>query len=229
MTRTMKIIAPLVVAAGLLAACGPLANTESPTRAALAGLSGLLGGGAQDAAVPSDPRRDLTRDIIEASRPADLMLVVLPVRDAAATATRIGDNRGKSTWITPDGIGLTFADGLLIATRGLGDDLMGADVRDTAAALQTMLQNGGTSVRIHDYLNGMDQTERMSFQCVVSPAGNTRITIYQRTYPVRKVEENCVTSSGQFTNTYWIEPNGTVRQSKQWISQRIGYIEIQRL
>ena len=102
-------IAALAVMA-LTAGCGPEAGTGT-----LAGIAGqVVSGGGQS---QTDPRAGLTREIIEQSG-QELILVTVPSRDAAASLIRAGQNGDKVTWISPDGIGLTFRNGILIATRG---------------------------------------------------------------------------------------------------------------
>lgn len=209
-------IAALAVVA-LTASCGPEAGTGT-----LAGIAGqVVSGGGQS---QSDPRAGLTREIIEQSG-QELILVSVPSRDAAASLIRAGQNGDKVTWISPDGIGLTFRNGILIATRGFGDDLMAADVSD----LNRGLSAGRLTVRVHDYLDGEDQIVRRTFQCDLAGGGADTIEIIERSYRTRIIEERCRTRGGSFTNRYWIDGTGRIVQSVQFVSAPVGFVVTQRL
>ena len=201
------------------AGCGPGAETGT-----LAGIAvQIVGGGGGDQAA-TEPQIGLTREIIEQSG-QELILVTVPSRGAAATLIRAGQNGDKVTWISPDGIGLTYRGGILIATRGFGDDLMAADVADLARGLRA----GRLAVRVHDYLDGEDQILRRTFQCDLQGGGSETIEIVERVYRTRVVEEVCRTRGGGFTNRYWIDGSGRILQSVQFVSPQVGFVVTQRL
>ncbi|MBT8410780.1 MAG: YjbF family lipoprotein, partial [Octadecabacter sp.] len=129
------------------------------------------------------------------------------------------------TWLSVDGLSLTLDRGLLVATRGFGDDLMGADV---SAALRS-LNGGGNHMRTLEFLNGLDQIERPVFECSTRVTGREIITIVERSYATFVLEENCVGENATFKNTYWRDANGVIWQARQWISPLVGYLGYQRL
>lgn len=216
----------VLLAAGLLAGCAE-EDRRPVTLDAIAVARARL--------TPPDPdaptlRDTLTRDRIEASE-KPLFFVELPKRGAqSALVPVLGSPRGV-TWGTPDGITVTLDDGLVIATRGLGGDLMAVDT----GALRQALASGGQVQRMHDYLNGNDQIERSVYECRVSVGGSERIAIFGRSYDVRRVTEACTggdpdrVGGGAFTNLYWVDAQGTIWKSRQWISQFVGYMETETL
>jgi hypothetical protein len=122
-------------------------------------------------------------------------------------------------------VSFVFDDGLLVGTRGFGDDLMGSDV----AAAKSSLNGGGNHLRTLDFLNGLSQIERRTYQCVSVQTGREDITIVERTYATTIIEETCSGENESFKNTYWRDENGVIWQSRQWISSGIGYLGYQRL
>lgn len=199
--------------------CGPAAQTGT-----LVGVASQVVGGGGGGQTQPDAGMGLTREIVEQSD-QELILVSVPSRDAAATLIRAGQNGDKVTWISPDGIGLTFRNGVLIATRGFGHDLMAADVVD----LNRGLTPGRLAVRVHDYLDGEDQIIRRTFQCDLRAGGSETIEIVERTYRTRILEETCRTPGGSFTNRYWIDGSGRIVQSAQFVSAEVGFVVTRRL
>ncbi|GAA6177823.1 YjbF family lipoprotein [Sulfitobacter pacificus] len=174
---------------------------------------------------PVDPRRLLTRAAIDAS-PTPVLLTGLEARDIYATLSPAGTNRDATTWFTADSKSLTFTRDILIATRGLGNDLMGADVRE----MRNQLRKGtGSGVRVYDYLDGENQIVRRSFYCTLHPRGNTRLAIFDLEVATRHVTESCQNPELSFENEYWIGATGRIWQSRQWASPDIGYVFTQHL
>jgi hypothetical protein len=215
-----------------LTACGPL-QQDNPNATALQGaFSGLTGAvtadGANGAAVGesalSGESQALTRSFIEA-QDVDLLRLSIISQDATGLVFFGGANGSKVTWLSLEGVSIVFDNGLLVGTRGFGDDLMGGDV----AAAKASLQRGGTHLRTLDFLNGLSQIERRPYQCVSVQTGSEYITIVERTYATTVIEETCSGENESFKNTYWRDGNGVIWQSRQWISSGVGYLGYQRL
>jgi hypothetical protein len=82
-----------------------------------------------------DLRGLLSRAAIDRS-PQPLILAELPSQNVVATLIPRDTLDGVVTWRTGRGQTLSFRDGVLVATRSLGNDLMSADVAGTQAALR---------------------------------------------------------------------------------------------
>lgn len=124
-------------------------------------------------------------------------------------------------WTTARGNTVTFRDGVLLQTRGLGDDLMIADLGEVLPAIRG---GGGQAVRVHRYLDGEEHLQIRSFVCdyafVPSSAAETLVGVF----PASLVVEDCASPKGDIENRYWIDRSGKIRKSQQWISDEVGYI-----
>lgn len=174
-----------------------------------------------------DPRSLLSRDQLDQVE-EPLLLAEIPDMNVAATLVVQSERGDVRTWITGDQVSLAFSDGVLVGTRGLGQDLMSADVTRTRQVL-----NGapGTSyyLRFHSYLDGENQTVFRSFQCRVTAMKDEIVTLFERRYTTRMIEETCNTPDIAVVNRFWQGRGGILWKSRQWVSPGVGYLETERL
>jgi len=134
-----------------------------------------------------------------------VLLAHLEDRGTVATLGRVAVNDGVATWQGADPVTLSLrSGGLLVGTRGLGADLMIADV----AAIDTALRQGGGQglIRVHRFLDGNLQLQSVTYRCTVVATGREEITIAGRTHAALRFEERCAGGEGgqeAFVNTYW--------------------------
>jgi len=142
---------------------------------------------------------------------------------AIAFLGKIGEGRGVISWASVDGSSLSLRDGVVVATRGLGTDLMSAAV-PTAAQLAA----GGAVQRQHFYLFGGETEQERRFDCRIQDGGPERIVVAELAYDTRHRVETCTGSGGlTFENHYWFDNRAIIRQSRQWISPDVGFLELQ--
>ena len=127
------------------------------------------------------------------------------------------------TWKTKDEATFSQRGGVLIQTRGLGADLMSADAPSVG-----QLRSGASYQRIYYFLGADDQGTRRTYDCTASVVGSESIEIMARSHATTRVTEVCERPLGKVTNDYWIE-GATIRQSRQWVSGAVGYVEFQRV
>lgn len=151
--------------------------------------------------------------------------VTLGDRGAQAILGPVSRMRDVTVWQTGDGITLGFRDGVLTGTRGLGDDLMSADVSGDLAMLRDG-QAKGHYPHIRAYLDGEDQTVFRSYECRRTAQ---RVETDGATAAMRRVEVRCTSTKDSFTNVYVLDASGTVAGSRQWVSPVVGYMETQRV
>ena len=127
---------------------------------------------------------------------------------------------GVTTWRSPDGITLATQDGFLIATRGLGGDMLGSDIRD---AMAVVLGGGsGRVTRFHTFLDGENNAVRRAYVCDIRQSGPSEVQLNQQAVPTRLITEDCASQDQQFVNLYWQDRRGQIIQSQQWAGEFTG-------
>jgi len=189
----------LILSTGLIAGCDRVSGAM--------GLTGTVGATAPQLIGPERLR------------------VTVPDRGAQAVLGPVSRTGGVTVWQTLDGITLAFRDGALKGTRGLGDDLMSADVSGDLAMLRGT-GPGGHHPHIRSYLDGENRTVFRSYQC--RRTGTDRDSGHDET-ALRRVTMRCVSPHDSFTNVYWLDGAGAVIRSRQWVGPQIGYMETQRV
>lgn len=146
--------------------------------------------------------------------------IAIPTRNANAPLSRVATNGGVETWMTADNISVSLRNGVLVASRGLGFDLMAADAQPTLAALDA--SDGPSYRRLMRYLNGENQSTYLTAECLMKDVGS--VTVKER--PLRRLEEACRAGEHQFTNVFWLDANNTIVMSRQWLSPEVGHLVI---
>ena len=195
-----------------LSACGNDPNRTDPLR--LAGFFSRAGPSAQ-----TDPGR-MARAALEAlSEP--LMLAVVENDGRTALLVPFGQNGPVRTWTTIDRQTISLHGPRIVATRGLGRDLMSLSASSHPAE--------GHSIT-HVTLNAANEPVRVDAECRTVERGRDALTLTsgERT-DVTRVSEVCRTQTASFTNTYWIARDGTPRRMRQWIGPEAGFLTIEVL
>ncbi len=220
----MTRIAPLLAALALLAGCGTDTDAIQGTRTLQAVVRQAVPGRPAAPAAPPGTVPGLTRAAVEAV-PNPLMLVTIEARGATGVVAPAGRNGGVETWASADGKTLALRDGMLVATRGFGPDLISAA---TPSAAQVAA--GGSWTRLYVTLDGEDRTVPARHACTAAPAGAERLVIVERAYDTRRMRETCTGPGGaSIVNDFWFDAGGVLRQSRQWTGGPGGYVAIRRL
>lgn len=208
------------VALAALSACGTMGG-GMPGADALKSRLGKLTGRAP-AAAPAAPVVDITK-----APPGEVLLVTIMSRNAVAPLTKTAQNGTTVTWISPGRVSLTLQDGIVIATRGLNEDLMGADITGVRAALSA---GGGSANRTHSYVNSEDQIQLREVACVITRDGPEPVATVTGARDAVKYTEACRGKAIAFTNVYWLDPvDGSLVQSRQAIAPSTGFLQINPL
>ena len=171
-------------------------------------------------------------DQIEQVSPAPIaperLRVTLPKVGAEATLAPVAQKDAITVWQTLDGITLSFRNGVLTATRGLGEDLISSDISKTVSMLKGDTGNGHYPM-IRTYLNGEDQTYYPAYQCRQSRELKQQVKIDDVPLSLRRLEEVCVSPNHTFTNIYWLNAERTIVKSRQWVSHNVGTMVTERV
>jgi hypothetical protein len=223
-----RLVAALVILA-TLAACG---NDRSPNpiasavgAMAKAGAAKLKGGKTDAAPAAQAPSPEALRaELAKAGQP--VLLVTSQALGQTGFLTISDAKGGVLTWTTPDGATFSQRNGVLMQTRGLGADLMSAQVPSVGQLLQT----GTPYQRIYYFLGADDQGTRRTYDCATSLVGKEQIDVLGKAHTATHVTETCTRSAGtaKLTNEFWIE-GSTIRQSRQWVSAGIGFVDFARV
>ena len=132
------------------------------------------------------------------------------------------------TWLGADGATITLERGLLKASRGMGDDLMGFS--SSMPPWSKINNKTETYMRELYYITGNNKISKRVFSCDIEKTSSDEIIeIWDISFKVARFEEQCSNSSFAFKNTYQIDAQGIVRKSSQYHSGTLGYIMIERL
>lgn len=219
----------VLICIGLISACSGLA----PTGVALGGspldngagviVQRLFSGGQPTTA--SAPFRALL------ATPAPAIVVSVEQRDAATgflrQSARTQGHVTIETWISPDNVALYLDQGFLVGTRGLGADLMSADISQSAALV--LARRTGQAQRFMSFLDGNDQVTVRSYICDIESRGGRQIDLGAGMVPTELMQERCANPDQSFQNLYWIEARtGQIAQSRQWAGDFSGPLAIRR-
>jgi hypothetical protein len=156
--------------------------------------------------------------------------LILAQIEKAGLLTALGEtgrNGAVRTYATSNEQTLVLRNGLLTATRGLGDDLMSAKT-DAAAGL-ILRRQAGTVDRVYRYLDGEGIERPLPMACSVTTGPAKSFDFAGRHYDTLQLDESCQATSTTLTvsNSYWVTADGTVALSRQWIGPALGHVTIQ--
>lgn len=205
------------VAFSALVACGPLAQGNTASKMSAAVKSRFNQPDA--ASIPTYTFADLT------ASETPVILAAVPSLEVADIFQKIGSNGNQETWISSIGMTITLENGIVVATRGFGEDIYAADTRGLSAALG---RGVGTYSRNIEHLDSSDEVIRMEFSCELEPVGQDQVTILDRSFGATKLQETCRSEDAAFANYYWVNGSRDVVQSQQWLGKSVGHATTQQ-
>ncbi|SLN15458.1 hypothetical protein AQS8620_00285 [Aquimixticola soesokkakensis] len=226
--------AALVICGGLLAACGNDRGV-SQNREALLEITGLVKTAVQNklSGAPEAPAPDAVdpAQAVAAAMQAvpDVPLILAMMESSGATSVMgVYNVNGRDvTWVTQAKQTLTLRDGVLVATRGLGGDLMSLEEGSLVSLLKA--RRGGTVQKTYRFLDGEDNTARLPLTCQVEVQGREHVVSGEVSAQTTVMRETCETGGAPITNVYWVDGAGRVVQSFQWASSYVGNVIIRQL
>lgn len=201
----------------VLAACG--SDSDSATNTDIVRSFASSAFGVVKPAGPAPERMTRAR-LAEVLTP--VMLVTIDSTGHEALIAEIETNGSVATWSSVDDITISLKNGVIVATRGFGADLMSAAV----PAVSRSSGGGASHTRVHVLLNGEDQSVRTRFSCTMQNLGTKAVDVVQVSYQTTHVVESCTADGATFKNDYWISSDQKIRKSRQWISPDVGFLTI---
>ena len=138
-----------------------------------------------------------------------------------ATLVALGNNAERLTWVSSDGISLSYDNGVLIATRGYSQDLLSLRYEKPSKMFSS---NYLQYKKTHRYINGENRYNDIQFKCTGRKKAQKSIKIVEYTLLVDRYVETCIHAEHRYTNEYDLLSGTTVVvSSKQWISPTNSY------
>ena len=181
---------------------------------------------------PKDPgvfinaRKLLSREQIDAAT-IPVLFVELASGQNGTLTPYPGQGVGQ-TWLGADGATITLERGILKASRGMGNDLMGSST--VIPPWSKINKKTGAYSRELGHITGNNKVSKRVFICdIEKTSSGDLIKIWDVNFKVEKFEEQCFNESLAFKNTYQVDPQGIIRRSTQYHSETLGSILIERL
>ena len=173
-----------------------------------------------------DSRLLLTRKQIDKAKVPVLFVELLSGQNGTLTPYP-GQGVGQ-TWLGADGATITLERGILKASRGMGDDLMGSS--SSMPPWSNITKKTENYRRELNHITGNNRISKRIFNCNIEKiSSRDLIKIWEVNFKVDRFEENCFDGSFAFKNTYQVDARGIVRRSSQYHSETLGSILIERL
>ena len=173
-----------------------------------------------------DARLLLTRKQIDEAK-VPVLFVELQSGQNGTLTPYPGTGIGQ-TWLGADGATITLEKGILKASRGMGDDLMGSS--SSMPSWSKINKKTATYSRELNHITGNNKISKLVFTCDIKKNSKRElIKIWDINFKVDKFEERCVNKNLEFKNTYHVDIQRIVRRSSQYHSETLGTILIERL
>ncbi|WP_415404734.1 YjbF family lipoprotein [Tateyamaria sp. SN3-11] len=218
----------LVTSVLFLAGCSGGTDTSSTQASQLRNIYEVFRAQRQDPA----PLPTLTPALID-SLTVPSLEVTVENRGTTAFLIPFSDRRDSRpgalrTWRTAGDAMVVLRDGVLVTTRGLGNDLGSTNADSAVQGIQRRVPvSGPHTIYFTNSDNGVDQIDLL---CEMRTVGNETIEIVQRQFSVVHLQENCTGTRGIITYDYWVDRrDSTVWQSRQWGGPKLGYIRTRLL
>lgn len=120
-----------------------------------------------------------------------------------------------ATWLAEDGTTVsTDSAGFLLATRGLGGDMIGTDARESRALV--LSRRPGRATRLHSFYDFDNKSVQRAYICDITRQAPAPLALSSGTITAQIMVEDCASADQQFLNVYWLNAAGRIVQSSQW-------------
>lgn len=138
--------------------------------------------------------------------------LTLPSAGVKFAMARLQSRDGVDIFAAADGSQVFLRDGMVVGSRGFGQDLMSAQAPSMATVLQMQPHQ-----RVAFQMDGTDTMQREDFSCKVQAAAGAG----------RVLEELCESPSRVIRNQFTLNSVGKVLKSRQWLTKGVGFVIIE--
>ena len=172
-----------------------------------------------------DTRKIITREKIDNAR-IPVLFVELENGQNGTLTLYPGEGVGE-TWLGADGATITLENGIVKATRGMRNDLMGST---SSMPPWPNIINTSEYTRQVYYLSGDNQIEAQTLSCkMIKHKTPSTIKIFSVPFVVKEFVENCINNTKKLENSFFVDPENIVRRSRQYHGPALGYLTLERL
>ena len=162
-----------------------------------------------------DSRNLLSRKQIDAAQIPVLFVELKSGQNG--TLTPYPEQGVGQTWLGADGATITLDEGILKATRGMGEDIMGSS--SSIPPWSTIKTSPKHYSRNVSYINGENKISKQNFKCAIQKNNQQEFhEIWGLKLRLTKFEETCGTYDFTIKNIYYLDNQELVRRSSQYHS-----------
>ena len=111
----------------------------------------------------------------------------------------------------------------VIKTNGINIDLLSVEVPKESPLLNRMDPRFWPleGKRKYSFLTHLNQIKNYSFSCIFQLHEKEKIIIVEIDYNLIKITENCKGDLNSFENVYWVDDDGFIWKTKQWLRNEV--------
>ncbi len=218
---------PVWIALGAVTLLG--ACSSSGTSPVFTAIKSVVLPSKEDTA-PTGPRLEVTRERIVQNGLA-MVRARIEGEEISNILSATSLNGNYVTYVSGFRQSITMLGTLVTATRGLGGDLLSVrNAPDDPVATPTKPADWPTRITRDYRFPGVGPAGTVvSVSCDLVPSAPTSITIVEITYNVTPFTETCAGDGVSFTNTYLADKTGQIWQTRQWVGDKVGYLNLEVL
>ena len=128
------------------------------------------------------------------------------------------------------GQSLTISNNLVTKTKGINVELISVEFDKKSPVTKQMPIHNWPKVlnRIYHYSSPGFKIISIQFNCKIGKPVEEMIILQEENLYLSKVKEKCKSKSLNFENTYWLNEQGKIYKSIQWVSPKNIYLEINK-
>ena len=135
---------------------------------------------------------------------------------------RISFRDGYANYLSGTGQTLTLEGAAITKTNGLDNELISLKISKNSPLVNlTKIENWPSKIKkSYGFLTPSYKIKNINFNCVLENHETKKIIIIDFEYKLTKVIETCSNPNLNFKNYYWVDNDGFVWKSDQWISPK---------
>ena len=136
--------------------------------------------------------------------------------------------RGSFTnFISGSGQGMTMMGSFIIRTFGMDLDLISVNIdKKSQFATKIPIKKWKMKTeRSYSFLQPSNKSIKHNFLCSLKIQDEIEIKVVEKKHKTFLVIETCRNNNNQFQNRYWVEKDGIIIKSKQWVSIKNIYLD----